>query len=218
MMLFEPKRDNINLQFRSSLSAPTAYIRFIRFFLLIVILCDISPIYSAIVNHSSWLFIVYKVLMVVLLSISFVGFINDKWTGPVYFCVALSTSCLVYASEIVISYLNEQPQTAKALALILGLELIVLWASWRYFRKRRLLFQPDCPYLHWRSRRRSPRRRSLLPMCGPNAPLIPLDRNAGRHGPPLRQKPRRAAQQSRQMGQKRLRRRITGKNETDLHR
>lgn len=147
MMLFEPKRDNINLQFRSSLSAPTAYIRFIRFFILIVILCDISPIYSAIVNHSSWLFIVYKVLMVVLLSISFVGFINGKWTGPVYFCVALSTSCLVYASEIVISYLNEQPQTAKALALILGLELIVLWASWRYFRKRRLLFQPDCPYL-----------------------------------------------------------------------
>ena len=131
MMLFEPKRDNINLQFRSSLSAPTAYIRFIRFFLLIVILCDISPIYSAIINHSSWLFIVYKVLMVVLLSISFVGFINDKWTGPVYFCGALSTSCLVYASEIVISYLNEQPQTAKALAFILGLELIVLWASWR---------------------------------------------------------------------------------------
>ena len=85
--------------------------------------------------------------MVVLLSISFVGFINDKWTGPVYFCVALSTSCLVYAREIVISYLNEQPQTAKALALILGLELIILWASWRYFRKRRLLFQPDCPYL-----------------------------------------------------------------------
>ena len=147
MMLFEPKRDKINLQFRSSLSAPMAYIRFIRFFLLIVILCDISPIYSAIVNHSSWVYIAYKLLMVVLLSASFVGFINSKWRGPVFFCGAVAFSSLVYAVEIVVSYVNDQPKIAKLLAIILVLELLVLWVSWRYFSRRRLLFQPNCPHL-----------------------------------------------------------------------
>ena len=147
MMLFEPKRGKINLQFRSSLSAPTAYIRFIRFFLLIAILCDISPIYSAIVNHSSWVYIVYKLLMVALLSVSFVGFINSKWRGPVFFCGAVAFSSLVYAVEIVVSCANDQPKIAKLLAIILALELFILWASWRYFSRRRLLFQPDCPHL-----------------------------------------------------------------------
>lgn len=147
MMLFEPKRGKINLQFRSSLSAPTAYIRFIRFFLLIAILCDISPIYSAIVNHSSWVYIVYKLLMVALLSVSFVGFINSKWRGPVFFCGAVAFSSLVYAVEIVVSCANDQPKIAKLLAIILALELFILWVSWRYFSRRRLLFQPDCPHL-----------------------------------------------------------------------
>ena len=146
-MLFEPKRNRINVQYRSILSARTAYIRFIRFFLLIAILCDISPIYSAIVNHGSWVYILYKCVMVILLGISFVGFVNDKWRGPVFFCGAMTLSTVVYAAEAVLSFVNGQPKVGKTLIVILVIEVLILLLSWSYFCHRRLLFKPNYPHL-----------------------------------------------------------------------
>lgn len=143
--MFEPKRKHVNFQYLSQKSAPTAYLRFVRFALLIAILCNISPIYQAIVTGGSVAYLVYKLVITALYFVAFVGMIQNKWFGCVFFCGAFALSSLLYAVETVISFVSQAPSTAKLLIIMLLFEVIVFWASCVYFRKRRLLFKPDYP-------------------------------------------------------------------------